>query len=119
MGKKMMIDVTTDRGAYILGILWGTMAVWEEGFWLRHRDRWYAETVRDALGLSIAIQEVRNRTGTQYRLKIIRRKEVEELSTLLKKTRLATTHGNGKAISAWQYKRPWFLSCLGRITQFV
>jgi len=79
------LDPSTDAGAYILGILWGTMGVWEEGFWLRHRDRWYIETVRDHLGLSPAIQEVSSATGPQYRIKIVRAETVREMKALLQK----------------------------------
>lgn len=75
-----MIDVQTDTGAYILGLLWGTMAVWEEGFWLRHRENWYIETVRNYLYLSPAVQFSHSRTGDQYRLKIIQSNQVAQLT---------------------------------------
>ena len=77
------MDTTTDTGAYILGILWGSLSVWEEGFWLRHRDRWYVDTVRDYLDITAAVQKVSSHTGSQYRLKIVRSEWVKEVSGLL------------------------------------
>lgn len=74
----------SDIGAYILGILWGTMGAWREGYWLRHRDRWYIEAVREILNISAAIQEVASYTGPQCRLKIVRGETVEFLGELLK-----------------------------------
>ena len=79
-----MIDITTDKGSYILGILWGSLAVWQDGYWLRHRDRWYIDTARECLNISAAVQKVKSRTGPQYRLKIIRPELVESITILLK-----------------------------------
>lgn len=79
----MLIDVTSDTGGYILGVLWGTMATWEEGYWIRHRDRWYIDICREYLGISSSIQEVSSRTGPQYRLKIVKRDIVQSLTDLL------------------------------------
>jgi hypothetical protein len=42
--EQKLIDTTTDTGGYILGLLWGSLSLYENGFWFRHRDRWYAET---------------------------------------------------------------------------
>lgn len=42
--EQRVIDTTTDTGGYILGLLWGSLSLYENGFWLRHRDRWYVET---------------------------------------------------------------------------
>ena len=67
----------------MLGLLWGTMAEWEEGFWVRHRGKWFVDTVRNRLGITAAVQEIAARTATQYRLKIIRSETVEGLSRLL------------------------------------
>lgn len=77
------MDCRTDKGAYILGVLWGTMAEWEEGFWLRHRDPFFADAVRDYLKIAACVQTVASRTGPQCRLKITRRKTVEEICALL------------------------------------
>ena len=43
--EQKAIDTTTDTGGYILGLLWGSLSLYENGFWFRHRDRWYVETV--------------------------------------------------------------------------
>ena len=47
--KMNRLDTSTDTGAYILGILWGTMSIGEKGFWIRHRDPWFVDSVRDHL----------------------------------------------------------------------
>lgn len=78
-----MIDCRTDTGAYILGVLWGTMSEWEDGFWLRHRDRFFLSAVRDYMKIGTGIQVIASRSGPQYRIKIVRKKTVEEMCTLL------------------------------------
>ena len=84
--KKMYnLDPSTDTGAYILGILWGTMSVGESGFWVRHRDPWFVETVRTHLELSPSIHAVSSATGPQYRLKIVRAETVRGLKALLER----------------------------------
>lgn len=32
------LDTTTDAGAYVLGILWGTASASGGSYWVRHRD---------------------------------------------------------------------------------
>jgi len=49
-GPVKIIDTTTDAGAYVLGILWGTASTSGEGYWVRHRDRWYVDVMRVAPG---------------------------------------------------------------------
>jgi hypothetical protein len=55
-----------------------------EGYLVRHRDRWYINTVRECLGITSAIQKISGRTVPQYRLKIIRAETVDSLKELLK-----------------------------------
>lgn len=69
--------------SYLVGLLWASLAVNDEGYWFRHRDRWYCETVRELLGLSCGIQESHSRTGAQYRLKITRAADVTRLAETL------------------------------------
>jgi hypothetical protein len=57
--------------------------VYQEGYWLRHRDRWYIDTVREYLDIPAAVQEVKSRTGPQCRLKIVRADLVELITALL------------------------------------
>jgi hypothetical protein len=92
-----MLDTTTDTGGYILGLLWGTMSTWEEGYWFRHRDRWYVDAVRDYLGITAAVQEVASSTGPQYRLKIVRTEWVESLSSLLESQNWAPRNAQERA----------------------
>lgn len=80
-----MIDTDTDAGAYVLGVLWGICSISPEGFWLRHRDPWFVETVRDRLGIAAAVQTVSSRTGPQARLKIARASHVAAVRDLLRK----------------------------------
>lgn len=71
--EQKAIDTTTDTGGYILGLLWGSLSLYENGFWFRHRDRWYVETVKSYFGITAVVQKVSSGTGPQYRLKIVRR----------------------------------------------
>lgn len=82
--KPRQIDTTTDAGAYILGILWGTMGQSDEGYWLRHQDRWYIDTARAVLGIEPEPQEVRSRSGLQCRLKIVSARDVRTIENLLR-----------------------------------
>jgi len=75
--------VLTPTNSYILGILWGTLSYYSEGFWLRHRDHWYINTVRDYLELSPAGHESYSPTGRQHRLKITSRKDVAKITKIL------------------------------------
>ncbi len=59
------------------------MSIWKEGYWLRHRDCWYIDTVRDYLGITAAVQEIAGNTGIQYRLKIVRAEIVREIQDML------------------------------------
>lgn len=81
--EQKLIDTTTDTGGYILGLLWGSLSLYENGFWFRHRDRWYVETVKSYFGITTVVQKVSSGTGPQYRLKIVRPKWVEPISSLL------------------------------------
>ena len=78
-------DLSTDAGAYVLGILWGTMSISNEGFLVRHRDMWYLDAVRSYLQLSQSVHVVEELTGEQFRLKIANRKNVNKLVSILEK----------------------------------
>lgn len=82
--KPQQLDTSTEAGAYLLGILWGTMGQWEEGYWLRHRDRWYIDAVRAVLGIEPEPQEAKSRSGLQYRLKIVSARDVRTIENILR-----------------------------------
>lgn len=82
-GAIREFEIITDTGGYVLGVLWGTMGEWEEGYWVRHRDRWYVETVKEQLKIDTGIQHVASRTQDQYRLKIVAARDVRTISNLL------------------------------------
>ncbi|MGB9803911.1 hypothetical protein, partial [Desulfofundulus sp.] len=77
------LDTTTDAGAYVLGVLWGTASTSGEGYWVRHRDRWYVDVVREYLGITAEGHESYSRTGNQWRLKITRAADVAAVRNLL------------------------------------
>lgn len=59
--------------SYVLGILWSTGGLIEDRydyFILRHRDRYFLDTVRESLGLQGTIFLGSSRTGPQYKLKV-------------------------------------------------
>jgi|GEM_PF-3859460 hypothetical protein len=68
LGPPQHIDTDTDLGAYLLGILWGTMSVSDNEYWIRHRDPFFIETIRNHLHISA--RGFRAKDGTQFRLKI-------------------------------------------------
>jgi len=83
-GKSIQIDTTTDKGAYILGILWGTMSVAEENiYWVRHRDLWFIEIIRDCLKISSEGHKSYSSTGDQFRLKISRQSDIDTITQML------------------------------------
>ncbi|WP_165859226.1 hypothetical protein [Desulfofundulus salinus] len=86
-GPVMTLDTTTDAGAYVLGILWGTASTSGEGYWVRHRDRWYVDVVREYLGVTAEGHESYSRTGNQWRLKITRAVDVAAVRNLLERHR--------------------------------
>ncbi|SHJ87950.1 hypothetical protein [Desulfofundulus thermosubterraneus] len=82
-GPVKILDTTTDAGAYVLGILWGTASASGEGYWVRHRDKWYIDVVREYLGVTAEGYECYSRTGNQWRLKITRAADVAAVRGLL------------------------------------
>ncbi|GEA15370.1 hypothetical protein E308F_16140 [Moorella sp. E308F] len=80
-----IFDPTTDLGAYILGILWGAFSISDEGYWLRHRDRWYIEVVKQYFRIASCGHESHSNTGTQWRLKITRAADVAAVKTILER----------------------------------
>ncbi|HOV80123.1 MAG TPA: hypothetical protein PK728_08440 [Bacillota bacterium] len=80
-------NTATDAGAYVLGILWGTVSVTGEGYWVRHRDKWYIDTVREHFGITVTGHESYSETGIQYRLKITRAADLAVVKAILE------THG--------------------------
>ncbi|WP_353928722.1 hypothetical protein [Desulfofundulus kuznetsovii] len=82
-GPVKILNTATDVGAYVLGVLWGTASPSGEGYWVRHRDRWYVDVVREHLGVTACGHESYSRTGNQWRLKIIRAADVVTVRSLL------------------------------------
>lgn len=78
-----ILDPTTEAGAYIMGIFWGALSVTDEGYWLRHRDSWYIDTVKQYLGITAREHESYSNTGGQWRLKITRSADVAAIKTHL------------------------------------
>ncbi len=77
------LDATTDSGAYILGVLWALCSENQEGYYIRHRDPWYSETVRDYLGLEMSVQSSYSRTGPQARLKVAGAEDIAFIREIL------------------------------------
>jgi len=77
------VATASDTGAYILGILWGITSYSGEGYWVRHRDKWYIDTVREHLGISAAGHQSYSGTGSQYRLKITRAADLASVKAVL------------------------------------
>ncbi|SHJ83633.1 helix-turn-helix domain-containing protein [Desulfofundulus thermosubterraneus] len=84
-GPVMILDTATDAGAYVLGVLWGTASTSGEGYWVRHRDRWYVDVVLEHLGVTAEGHESYSRTGNQWRLKITRAVDVATVRNLLER----------------------------------
>ena len=82
-GPVKILDTGTDAGAYVLGIIWGTASTSGEGYWVRHRDRWYVDVVREHLGITAEGHESYSRTGNQWRLKVTRAADVAAVRNLL------------------------------------
>jgi hypothetical protein len=82
-GPVKTLDTTTDAGAYVLGIFWSTASASEEGYWVRHRDRWYVNVVREYLGITAEGHESYSGTGNQWRLKITRAADIAAVKDLL------------------------------------
>lgn len=83
-GPVKELDSATDAGAYVLGVLWGTACVLGEGIWVRHRDKWYTDTVRKYLKVTAVGHESYSSTGGQWRLKITRAADVAAVKRLLR-----------------------------------
>lgn len=78
------LDTETDAGAYVLGIMWGTLSIFGgRRYWLRHRDRWYIETAREFLHVSASVHTSYSNTGNQARLKIFRGEDAYKVTQLL------------------------------------
>lgn len=80
-GPPQYIDTATDLGAYLLGILWGTMSVSDEGYWVSHRESFFIDIIRDHLNLSA--KGFRARGGTQLRLKISSIRDIETVENMI------------------------------------
>ncbi|MBF7083027.1 hypothetical protein IT084_08560 [Desulfallas sp. Bu1-1] len=79
------LNTMIDSGAYVLGILWGTASTFGEGYWVRHRQKWYVDVVREYLGITAEGHESYSNTGSQWRLKITRAAEVATIKNLLER----------------------------------
>ncbi len=77
------LNTTTDSGAYVLGVLWALCAVNPDGFWVRHKDPWYAQTIKDWFDFDMSVQNISARTGAQFRLKIAGEKDVALICSIL------------------------------------
>jgi len=84
-GLVRIINTATDAGAYVLGVLWGAVSTSGDGYWVRHRDRWYVDVVRKYLGVMAEGHESCSRTGNQWRLKITRAADVATIRKLLER----------------------------------
>lgn len=85
-GPVREFDTTTDAGAYILGVLWGTASpAGNNRYWVRHRDKWYVDTVRDQLGITANSHQSYSNSDDQWRLKIARAADVATLRNLLER----------------------------------
>lgn len=84
-GPVYDLDTTTDAGAYILGVLWGTATVSGNCYWVRHRERLYIDIVREHLKITAEGHESYSYTGNQWRLKITRTADVLTIKTLLER----------------------------------
>jgi len=83
-GKLKNVDIMTDAGAYILAILWGTTSeMGNEGYWIRHRNSWYINTIKQYLAITSKAQASLSSTGQQTRLKIVRAADVLSIRRLL------------------------------------
>lgn len=81
LGPPQHIDTKTDLGAYLLGILWGTMSVSKEGYLVTHRDPFFIETIRNHLRLSA--KGFRTRGGVQLRLKILTKRGIATIENMI------------------------------------
>lgn len=86
-GPIQDINTTTEAGAYALGVLWAICSpnCTDKGYWIRHKDRWYLEFLREYLQLTAGIQESRYQETVQYRLKIIRGADATTIENVLDK----------------------------------
>jgi|LFRM01.1.fsa_nt_gb hypothetical protein len=81
LGPSQHIDTKTDLGAYLLGILWGTMSVSKEGYLVTHRDTFFIETIKNHLRLSA--KGFRTRDGAQLRLKISTKRDIATIENMI------------------------------------
>lgn len=56
-----------------------------EGYWVRHRNRWYVDVVRKHLGITAEGHESYSRTGNQWLLKITRAADEAAVKNLLER----------------------------------
>lgn len=85
-GPVREFDTTTDAGSYVLGILWGTASpVGSSQYWVRHRDKWYIDTVRNQLGITAGGHQSYSNTDDQWRLKIARAADAATARNLLQR----------------------------------
>jgi len=82
-GPIRSLDTSTDAGAYVLGTLWGLVSLNEDGYWLRHRNKWYIDLVREQLSITAEGHASYSTTGVQYRLKITRAADVATVRQIL------------------------------------
>lgn len=77
------VNTTADIDSYILGVLWGILSLTSEGFWLCHKDLWYITVIKEHLDIFANSHISSSDTGSQYRLKITREKDVSKIKDIL------------------------------------
>ncbi|NLL20070.1 MAG: hypothetical protein GX262_13810 [Clostridia bacterium] len=82
-GPLFTLDISTDTGAYILGILWGALSKAEQQYIIRHKDIFFLSLVKRHFGIGTVIQKSYSPTGVQYRLKISRSSHISSIDAIL------------------------------------
>lgn len=83
-GPLKKVDTTTDAGAYLLGILWGTVALaGDNAIWVRHNDKWYVDAIREYMGIGTNKRVRYLKAEKRWGLRITRAAEVGFLKELL------------------------------------
>ncbi len=78
-------DTSTETGAYVLGVLWGTCSRNIEGYLIRHRIPWFVKCVKEYMQIPNSPYLLDARTGDQTILKITRKSIVKQIDRLLLK----------------------------------
>lgn len=82
-GRIKLPDTSTETGAYILGVLWGTCSRNIEGYLIRHRTPWFVNCVKEYMQIPNSPYILTARTGDQTILKITKKPFVRQIDHLL------------------------------------